>query len=100
VNGAAILVGDRKCDSQGGDTWQNGEEVEGTALSDAIDLPNEYETEIHFSLSAADATDGSVYEFELYNNTENASKGTLGCTIKLYKESTGISNTIMFGSNF
>ena len=82
VQGASILVAGRKCDSQGGDTWQNGEEVEGTALSDAIDLPDEYETEVHFSLSCADAADNSTYEFELYDGTLGASVGTCGATLK------------------
>ena len=81
VNGATILVGSRKCDSQGNDTWQAGEEVEGVKLCDSIDLPDEYETEIHFSLSIADGDDGHVYEFELYDDTHGASKGTCGATI-------------------
>ncbi len=83
TNGGDILVGGRRCDSQGGDTWQTGEEVEGTALSTSIDLADEYESEIHFSLSAADATAGSTYEFELYDNTAGASKGTCGATLTI-----------------
>lgn len=81
VNGAAIAVGGRKCDSQGGDTWQTGYEVEGTALSTSIDLVDEYETEIHFSLSCADAADGSLYEFELYDGTRGVTVGTCGVTL-------------------
>lgn len=80
VNGAAILVGGRKCDTQG-DTWQNGEEVEGTALSDAIDLPKRYETEIHFSVSIVDGNYGHEYAFDLYNNTEDAIVGAVAAQI-------------------
>ena len=80
-NGTGIAVGGRKCDSQGGDTWQTGYEVEGTALSTAIDLADEYETEVHFSLSCADAGYTSLYEFELYDATAGASRGTCGATL-------------------
>lgn len=83
VNGAAIAVGGRKCDSQGADTWQAGEEVEGASLSDSIDLLDEYETEIHFGLDCSGATFGKEYEFELYDSTNGASRGTCGATIAL-----------------
>jgi hypothetical protein len=83
VNGAGIVEGGRKCDSQGGDTWQSGEEVEGVDLCDSIDLPDEYETEIHFSLSLADGDDEHQYAFELYDSTHGASKGTCGAAITL-----------------
>lgn len=83
VQGANILVANRKCSSIGGDTWQNGEEVEGTNLSDAIDLPDEYETEIHFALRGYSAFDGHTYEFELYDSTRGASVGTCGATITM-----------------
>ena len=45
TNGGTIAVGGRKCSSQGGDTWQNGWEVEGTALCPSINLPDEYEND-------------------------------------------------------
>ena len=81
TNSGDIVVGGRKCSSVGSDTWQTGKEVEGTALSTAIDLVDEYETEIHFSLSCADAAAGALYEFELYDGTAGASKGTCGATL-------------------
>ena len=81
VNGATIAVGGRKCDSYGSDTWQTGYEVEGTALSTTIDLADEYETEVHFSLSCADAAEGALYEFELYDATKGETRGTCGATL-------------------
>ena len=83
VNGDPIAVGGRKCDSQGGDTWQEGYEVEGTKISTSVDLADEFETELHWSLSAADAADGALYEFELYDNTNDASRGTCGATLTI-----------------
>ena len=77
TNGGTIAVGGRKCDSQGGDTWQTGYEVEGTANSTSIDLADEYETEIHFSVSCADGDATHQYTFELYNVTRGAATGTL-----------------------
>jgi hypothetical protein len=94
VNGAAIAVGGRKCDSQGGDTWQNGEEVEGTALSDSIDLPDEYETEIHFSVSVADADGNHQYTFNLYNSTNDRTTGTLGAQITTLSSDIEVSATL------
>ena len=85
VNGAAIDVSDRRCDSQGEDAWQDGEEVEGASLTDAIDLPDEYETEIHFALDCSGAEDGHEYEFELYDNTQGASRGTCGASLTIYE---------------
>jgi hypothetical protein len=82
VNGASIAVGGRKCSTQG-DTWQDGEEVEGVASSDSIDLATDYETEIHFALDCSGATDNKEYEFELYDDTLDATRGTCGATIKM-----------------
>ena len=89
VNGAGIAVGGRKCDSQGNDTWQSGEEVEGASLSDSIDLPDEYETEIHFALDCSGATDAKEYEFELYDSTLGVTRGTCGATITMESITTG-----------
>ena len=89
VNGAGIDVGGRKCDSQGNDTWQSGEEVEGASLCDSIDLPDEYETEIHFALDCSGATDAKEYEFELWDSTLGVTRGTCGATITM--ESAGVS---------
>ncbi|MCK5216324.1 MAG: DUF2341 domain-containing protein [Methanosarcinales archaeon] len=83
VNGNPIAIGGRKCDSQGGDTWAAGEEVEGTSLSDSIDLADEYETEIHFALDCSGATDEKEYEFELYDSTLGVTRGTCGATITM-----------------
>ena len=83
VNGNPIAVGGRKCDSQGGDTWAAGEEVEGASLSDSIDLADEYETEIHFALDCSGATDAKEYEFELYDSTLGVTRGTCGATITM-----------------
>ena len=80
---ASIAVGGRKCSSVGGDSWQTGYEVEGTALSTSINLADEYESEVHFSLSAADGTDGALYEFELYDGTVGSTRGTCGATLTL-----------------
>ena len=83
VNGTNIAVGGRKCDSQGNDTWQAGEEVEGVKLSDSIDLPDEYETEVHFSVSLADGGNSHQYTFDLYDSTRGAQVGVLGAQITL-----------------
>ena len=83
VNGDPIAVGGRKCDSQGGDTWAAGEEVEGASISDSIDLADEYETEIHFALDCSGATDAKEYEFELYDSTLGVTRGTCGATITM-----------------
>ena len=88
VNGATIAVGGRKCDSYGSDTWQTGYEVEGTALSTSIDLADEYETEIHFSLSCADAAEDALYEFELYDATKGETRGTCGATLTTLADTT------------
>ena len=83
VNGDPIAIGGRKCDSQGGDTWAAGEEVEGASLSDSIDLADEYETEVHFALDCSGATDEKEYEFELYDSTLGVTRGTCGATITM-----------------
>lgn len=82
VNGANIAVGGRKCSTQGY-TWQNGEEVEGAVNSDSIDLAEDYETEIHFALDCSGATDGHEYEFELFDDTLEVTRGTCGATISM-----------------
>ena len=82
VNGANIAVGGRKCSTQGY-TWQNGEEVEGAVNSDSIDLALDYETEIHFALDCSGATDGHEYEFELFDDTLEVTRGTCGATISM-----------------
>lgn len=81
VNGDPIAVGGRKCDSQGGDSWQEGYEVEGTAISTSVDLVDEFETELHFSISLADAQNNVLYEFELWDVTQDETKGTCGATL-------------------
>ena len=76
VNGTNLSEVNSRCDSQG-DTWQAGEEVEGTALSDSIDLAVDYETELQFAVSLADGDDGHQYTFELYDATRGAQVGVL-----------------------
>ena len=83
VNGDPIPEGGRKCDSQGGDTWQAGAQVEGASLSNSIDLADEYETEVHFALDCSGATDEKEYEFELYDSTLGVTRGTCGATITM-----------------
>ncbi|NIS69994.1 MAG: hypothetical protein GTO12_13940 [Proteobacteria bacterium] len=85
VQGTNIPVGNRRCDSQGGDTWQAGEEVEGASLCDSIDLADEYESEIHFGVDCDNALAGKEYAFELYDDTNGASKGNTegGATLKI-----------------
>lgn len=103
VNGTNIVVGGRKCDSQG-DTWQVGEEVEGTKLSDSIDLADDYETELHFSVSLADGDDGHQYTFDLYDDTRGAQVGVLAAQITLaagaqtFYETPGQGSMIITGS--
>jgi hypothetical protein len=103
-HGTNILVGTRRCDSQGNDTWQNGEEVEGTKLSDSIDLPDEYETELHIAVSLADGNDGHQYTFDLYDSTRGAQVGVLGAQITLatgsqtFYQNTGQGTTSPTGS--
>lgn len=92
-NGTNLIEANRRTSTQG-DSWQNGEEVEGTKLSDSIDLGDNYETEIQFAVSLADATTGlHQYTFDLYDDTRGAQVGVLGAQITLgstsYKSQTG-----------
>lgn len=82
VNGTNLIETNRRTSTQG-DTWQDGEEVEGSTLSDSIDLADDYESEIQFAVSLADGDDGDQYTFELYDATRGASVGTLGAQITL-----------------
>lgn len=83
VNGDAVVIGEKACtNTPSGSTWQDGEEVEGASTCDAINLADEYYTEIHFAVNPADADDLHEYEFELYDYTNSASIGTLLATIK------------------
>jgi hypothetical protein len=76
VNGQAITS--KYCQGTGGSgsTWQNGEEVEGAATSDAINLADERYTEIAFAVNPAAALAGKVYAFELYDQTNGAAIAT------------------------
>src|SRR3990172_958900 len=71
-------VTSKACSASGGlgSTWQNGEEVEGAATSEAINLADEFYTEIDFAVNPAAAHDGDVYAFELYDQTNASSIGT------------------------
>ena len=96
VNGDPIAVGGRKCDSQGGDTWQEGYEVEGVANSTSVDLVDEFETELHFSVSPADAQYGVLYEFELWDVTLGETRGTLGATLTVESAPAAVVNQTSF----
>lgn len=76
TNGSAITA--RWCQATGavGSSWQNGEQVEGAATSDAINLADEAYTEIAFAVNPASAHDGDQYEFGLYDQTNGAAIGT------------------------
>ena len=76
VNGTAITT--KQCQGTGGagSTWQNGEEVEGAATSDAINLADEFYTEVHFAVDPSGAHDGDQYEFQLWDETNGAAIGT------------------------
>lgn len=82
VNGTNLTEANSRCSSQG-DTWQAGEEVEGTKLSDSIDLADGYETELQFAVSLADGNDGHQYTFDLYDSTRSAQVGVLLAQITL-----------------
>ena len=69
TNGTAVTA--RSCTGAGasGSTWQNGEEVEGSATCDSIDLADEYYTEVHFAINIASALEGHTYDFQVWENT-------------------------------
>ena len=71
VNGTDILIAGKLCAATGasGSSWQNGEEVSGTATSPSFGFLDEYYTELHYAVSCADGQDGHQYEFQLYENT-------------------------------
>ena len=68
-NGTAVTA--RSCTGAGasGSTWQNGEEVEGAATCDSINLADEYYTEVHFAINIASALEGKTYDFQIWENT-------------------------------
>ncbi|MFX1300369.1 MAG: hypothetical protein ACFFDE_05445 [Promethearchaeota archaeon] len=83
-NGNAVVIGEKACtNTPSGSSWQDGEEVEGTAVCDSINLGDEYYTEIHFAVNPNDAEAGHEYEFQLYDSTNSAAIGVLlaGITI-------------------
>jgi len=82
VNGTNLTEANRRTSSQG-DTWQAGEEIEGTKLSDSIDLVGDYETELQFAVSLADGDDDHQHTFDLYDDTRGAQVGVLGAQITL-----------------
>ena len=87
TNGTAVTV--RACTGAGGSgsTWQNGEEVEGASTADAINLADEYYTEIHFACSGATANHNHQYEFQLYDATNSSAIGTLAAAITIQNSS-------------
>lgn len=81
--GDPVATGDQVCDVQGGDTRQAGEEIENASLSDSIDLPDEYQTELWFGINSDGADDGHTYSFHLYDVTNGRDLGLLGVTITI-----------------
>jgi len=81
-DGTDLTEVNRRTSTQG-DTWQNGEEVEGSTLSDAIDLADDYESELQFAVSLADGDEGDQYTFDLYDYTNDRQVGVLGAQITL-----------------
>ncbi len=71
VNGDPVTT--KKCAASGGSgsTWQNGEQVEGAATSDAINLADEYYTEVWFAVSCASGLGAKQYEFQLFETNGN-----------------------------
>jgi hypothetical protein len=62
---------------------RTGEEVEGAATSDAINLADEYYTEVHFAVNPAAALASKQYEFELYDQTNGSAIGTGAAAITI-----------------
>jgi hypothetical protein len=83
VNGTAVTT--KLCQASGGSgsSWQNGEEVEGAATCDAINLADEFYTEIHFAVNPAAALGGKQYEFQLWDQTNGAAIGTGLATVTI-----------------
>jgi DNA-directed RNA polymerase subunit RPC12/RpoP len=70
--------------SAGKDTESStGERIKGQSLSDAIDLPDEYQSELWFGVDVSGADDGHVYSFQLYSTTEGAAIGVCGATLTI-----------------
>jgi len=83
-NGNAVVIGEKACtNTPAGSDWQDGEEVEGAAVCDSINLADECYCEIHFACNPPDAEAGHEYEFQLYDYTNSAAIGVLlaGITI-------------------
>lgn len=83
AHGATVATGDQKCDIQGGDTRQAGERIKETSLSDAIDLPDEYQSELWFGIDCAGAEAGHTYRFQLYSTAEGAAIGIGGAELTI-----------------
>ena len=82
-HGDTVATGDQVCDSQGGDTRQAGERIKNQSLSDSVDLPDEYQTELWFGINSEGADDSHQYSFRLYSSAEGAVVGVLGATIAM-----------------
>jgi hypothetical protein len=82
-HGATVATGDQVCDIQGGDTRQAGERIKDNSLSDAIDLPDEYQSELWFGVNSDNADDANQYSFQLYSTAEGAAIGVCGATITM-----------------
>lgn len=82
-NGDTIATGDQKCDIQGGDTRQAGERIKNASLSDAIDLPDAYQSELWFGIDTTNSDIDHTYSFQLYSIAEGAAIGICGATLKI-----------------
>ena len=82
----SLILGEKKCDAEGGYTWQNGLESEGDNISPdsgTYSLADEYYTEFQWALDCSGAKNGCKYEFELYDVTETTIIGTCQATIRI-----------------
>jgi hypothetical protein len=98
ADGDAVATGDQVCDSQGKDTRQAGERNKDDNLTDSIDLPDEYQSELWFALNCEEAEDGHVYEFELWDSTTSRNMGTVGATIAVAAGLTHYSLDVLAGA--
>jgi DNA-directed RNA polymerase subunit RPC12/RpoP len=64
-------------------TWQNGEEVEGAATSDSINLADEYYTEVAWAVDPSAGHNGDDYEFRVWENAGGSAVGTVNGQLTL-----------------
>ena len=88
-DGTAVTSSTRRCTDQSSImTWQNGLESENDKLcpdGGTFDLGSDCWSEFQWALDCSGATVSHKYEFELYDDTNGASRGTCGSTISMYQ---------------